>query len=125
VASTALVIWMITALIGFYMFGMSIGIGRPAGEAASTHWPSWLMFLHPTMAVTGIAVWIVYMSYGYRALAWVSFTDLILVAALGDVLLVVWLMDRRSEHHPKRGKVKWVKNYVPRPTAGTRPAPGT
>jgi manganese efflux pump family protein len=118
VASTALVIWLLTALIGLYMFGMSIGIGRPAGERASTHWPSWLMFLHPTMAVAGVVIWIIYMSYGYQALAWLAFADLILVAALGDVLLLVWLKDRRSEQHPQEGQVKRVKNYVPRPRQG-------
>ena len=48
----------------------------------------------------------------------VTFADLVLVAALGDVLLLVWLRDRRSAEHPDGGQVKRVKNYVPRPQQG-------
>ena len=118
-ASTTLVIWLFTAAGGLYMMGVSVGFGRPVGEPANTHWPSWLMFAHPSLAVGGIAVWIVYMVNGERALAWVAFADLVLVAALGDVLLVTWLKDRRAERRAVQGgAVKEVKNYVPRPEQG-------
>jgi hypothetical protein len=118
-----MVIWSITALIGFYMFGVSLGIGRAVGQPSSTHWPSWLVFLHPTLAVVGLAVWIVYMNYPEQALAWAALVDLLLVATLGDVLLVTWLKDRRAELRAGPDGVKQVKNYVPRPQQGRVQAP--
>lgn len=122
-ASVTLVIWSITALIGFYMFAVSIGIGRPVGEPANTHWPSWLVFLHPTLAVTGLGVWIVYLSYPERWLTWTAFVLLLLVAGLGDVLLMTWVKDRRAAARAGSDGVKQVKNYVPRPQQGRVQAP--
>jgi hypothetical protein len=96
VASAALVIWLVTGSTGLSMMGVAVGFSRPVGEPANTHWPSWLMFAHPTFAGAGVTAWMVYMAYDYRALARVSLADLVLVAALGDVLLVPWLV--RADH---------------------------
>jgi hypothetical protein len=122
VAATALALWALTASIGFYMFGTSIGIARPLGEQAKTHWPSWLVFLHPTFAVAGLGIYMVYLGYDIKPLAWVAFADLLLVAVLGDVLLVSWLKARRNElkavRDPEHQEVARVRNYAPRPQQG-------
>jgi hypothetical protein len=126
VASTALVIWLVTSLLGAYMMGVSAGLGRPVGDPANTHWPTWLMFAHPTAAAIGVSVWIVYMATGDRVFAWVALADLVLVLGLGDVLLITWLKDRRAEQRAEGGSlddVKRVKNYVPRPRQGRVQAP--
>jgi len=126
VASATFVIWLLTALIGAYMSGVAMGLGRPVGDPANTHWPTWLMFVHPTAAFVGLTVWIFFMADGDRLLAWIAFADLVLVAALGDVLLVTWLKDRRAEKRAEGAdvrEVKMVKNYVPRPQQGVVQAP--
>ena len=118
-ASTALVFWAITALFGFYMLGVSIGISRPIGQPAHTHWRSWQVFIHPSMAVTGLLIWIVYMCYGWRVLGWLAFADLLLVAVLGELLFVPWLKDRRArlraEAHPEVAVPK-IRDLTPRPS---------
>jgi hypothetical protein len=126
VASATFVIWLLTALVGAYMAGVAMGLGRPVGDPANTHWPSWLMFVHATAAVVGLTLWIFFMTEGYRLLAWLSFADLVLVAGLGDVLLVTWLRDRRAERRAEGAdpdRVKTVRNYVPRPQQGRVQAP--
>jgi hypothetical protein len=118
-AATALVIWIITAMGGLYMLILAMDMGRPKEQPANTHWPSFLMFIHPTLAVAGAVVWYLYLVYDEKALAWVAFADLILVAGLGDVLLVSWLKDRRGEKKAEGGgAVPMVKNHVPTPHQG-------
>jgi hypothetical protein len=120
--ATALVIWIITAMGGLYMLGITMDMGRPREEAANTHWPSFLMFLHPAFAFAGAAVYYMFLMYDERSLAWIAFADLVLVATLGDVLLVTWLKDRRGERRAEQAgatrAVPMVRNYVPRPQQG-------
>jgi len=42
-------------------------------------------------------MWLVYMSTDDDLLGWLSLATLLLVAALGDVVLVTWVQDRRKE----------------------------
>jgi hypothetical protein len=118
-AQTALVLWIITAMGGLYMLGIAMDMGRPKEEPANTHWPSFLMFIHPAFAFAGAVVFFMYLMYDERVLAWIAFADLLLVAGLGDVLLVSWLKARRGEKRADRGgPVPVVKNYVPTPRQG-------
>jgi hypothetical protein len=102
------------------MLGIAMDMGRPKEEPANTHWPSFLMFIHPAFAFAGAVVFFMYLMYDERALAWIAFADLLLVAALGDVLLVSWLKARRGERKAEHGDgpVPMVKNYVPTPRQG-------
>jgi hypothetical protein len=113
VASTALVFWFFTALIGLYMTGVAVDFGRPVGESANTHWPTWLMAWHPLTATVFVTMWLVYLNTFDPLLGWLSFGLLIVVAALGDVLLVTWIKDRRAERKATDTYVPEVRNYVP------------
>jgi hypothetical protein len=101
-ASAALVAWVLTALSGLCMLAVSLGVVRPAKQPPGGATPSFLMFIHPACAVTGAVVWAMFLAYGERPLAWIAFLDLVLVAGLGDVLLVGWLRGRRRRHEPER-----------------------
>jgi hypothetical protein len=114
VAGTALALWGATMLGGAYMFMVAAGISRPAGESAHSHWPSWLMFVHASLAVGGAAMWVGYMISHAHVLTWLSFVDLLVVAGLGDLLFVSWFKARRALAVAERGgPVERVKDYVP------------
>jgi hypothetical protein len=99
---------------GAYMFMMAMGFSRGPGEAAHSHWPTSLMFVHAGMAASGAALWAVYMGTDEKVLAWISFGVLLAVAGLGDVLFMTWFKDRRALQRAERGEpVTEVKDYVP------------
>jgi hypothetical protein len=115
VAGTALALWSFTILAGSYMFLLAMGLGRPRGTAAHSHWPTWLMVVHAGVAVGGAAVWIGYMVTREQWVAWASFVILLLVAGLGDVLFVTWFKDRRAVARAESGgEVERVPDRVPR-----------
>lgn len=114
-AGTALAFWGLTILGGSYMSMMALGLGRPRGTAAHSHWPTWLMFAHAGAAVAGAGVWVGYMVTREQWVAWASFVILLLVAGLGDVLFVTWFKDRRAVARAERGgEIKRVPDMVPR-----------
>jgi hypothetical protein len=122
VAGTALASWVLTMLVGGYMFAVSMGRGRPAGQPAHSHWPTWLMFVHASLAVGGAAVWVGYMATDDRVVAWVSFGDLVLVAALGDVLFATWFKDGWALRRARRkGRTATVKEHTPTNVLPERP----
>jgi manganese efflux pump family protein len=96
-ALAALVTWVITAAFGFFMLGTWISQGgvRPTAGTASNFRPP-VVFGHFLLAAGGLVLWIVYLFVDSRALAWVAFIDLIVVAGIGDVLVLRWFKDRRT-----------------------------
>lgn len=96
----ATVTWISTALIGTYMITRSVTASRDAAGATVTDLPVLTTFLHPSLAVTGLAVWGVYMVTHVELLAWIAFADLLLVAALGELLFSKWLHRRRHPVDP-------------------------
>jgi hypothetical protein len=96
-ALAALVTWVITAAFGFFMLGtwISRGGARTTEGSASNFRPP-VVFGHFVLAAGGLVLWIVYLFADTRALAWVAFIDLVLVAGIGDVLVLRWFKDRRS-----------------------------
>jgi ABC-type Na+ efflux pump permease subunit len=117
-ATTALVVWTLTALCGLYMLGVSLGLRRSAEGPAESAPPSFLTFIHPAFALTGAVVWAMFLAYGERPLAWMAFLDLLLVAALGDVLLVSWLKDRRRRRVPQGAGASTADTHGRQPQRG-------
>ncbi|HET7398940.1 MAG TPA: hypothetical protein VFJ94_10500 [Intrasporangium sp.] len=99
-ATAALITWIITAGFGFFMLStwLSHGgarAGSGAGNAgAATHFPPAAVFAHALLAAAGLVVWIIYLLGNSRTLAWVAFADLVVVAGIGDVLVLRWRKDR-------------------------------
>jgi hypothetical protein len=96
-ALAALITWVITAGLGFFMLGTWISNGgtRTDGSAAS-HFRPPVVFGHFLLAALGLLVWVVYVINDSQGLAWVAFVDLVVVAGLGDTLVYRWFKDRQT-----------------------------
>ena len=96
-ALAALVTWVITAAFGFFMLGTWISQGGArASEGGASNFRPPVVFGHFLLAAGGLVLWIVYLFTDAQALAWVAFIDLLVVAGIGDVLVLRWFKDRRS-----------------------------
>jgi len=67
--------------------GPHVRVATPPGEHPL------LEFSHPTLAVTGIACWMMYTFVHYRPLAWIAFVILVVTLALG----LGWFIRSRPE----------------------------
>jgi hypothetical protein len=97
----ALATWLLTAVFGFVMLAtwVSHGGARAAagpGGGRTSNFRSPVVFGHFLLAVAGLVVWLVYLVADSIALAWVAFADLVVVAVLGETLILRWTKDRRS-----------------------------
>jgi hypothetical protein len=105
----ALITWVITAGLGFFMLATWVRAGgtrarvASSGEAVTgtatahpsgTRFPPPLVFGHFLLAATGLVLWIIYLAADSDALAWVAFVVLVVVAAGGDVLFLRWYKER-------------------------------
>ena len=96
-ALAALVTWVITAAFGFFMLGTWISQGGArASEGSASNFRPPVVFGHFLLAAAGLLLWIVYLFTDSQALAWVAFIDLLVVAGIGDLLVLRWFKDRRS-----------------------------
>lgn len=95
----ALVTWVVTAGFGFYLLGVWLRNGGTSGSGQATHFKPPLVFGHFLLAAGGLVLWVVYLVVDSTALAWVAFVDLVVVAALGDLLVYRWAGDRRRAGH--------------------------
>jgi hypothetical protein len=86
--------------------GPHIRVETPAGEHPL------LEFSHPTLAVTGIACWMMYAFVHYRPLAWIAFAILAVTLVLG----LGWFIRNRQEASrqagPAAGGTAW--SFPPR-----------
>ncbi|MCE3277426.1 MAG: hypothetical protein K0R13_3281 [Propionibacteriaceae bacterium] len=86
-AIAALLTWLITAGVGFFMlirWATRGGLREVPG--AGTNFPRVRVFAHFGLAAAGLIVWIIYLVTGNTLWAWIAVADLILVALLGGSL---------------------------------------
>jgi hypothetical protein len=93
----ALIVWVITALGGFGLLAIWLQRGgiQQADQPGRRIRPA-LIFTHLTLAGSGLVVWIIYLASGTRALAWIAFALLLIVASLGFGMLALWLQRRQA-----------------------------
>jgi hypothetical protein len=93
----ALIVWVITALGGFGLLAIWLQRGgiQQADQPGRRIRPP-LIFTHLVLAAGGLVVWIIYLASHTRALAWVAFGMLLLVASLGFGMLALWLQRRQA-----------------------------
>jgi hypothetical protein len=93
----ALILWVITALGGFGLLAIWLQRGglQQAGQPGRRIRPP-LIFSHLGIAATGLVLWIVYVATGTRALAWIGFVLLLVVASLGFGMLALWIQRRQA-----------------------------
>src|SRR3954470_70396 len=106
----ALIVWVVTALGGFYLLGtwlaargrssVAVGAGSaPAsgtGVSAPSRLPTPLVFGHFLLAAAGLVLWIVYLATDSDSLAWVAFGLLVVVALGGFTMFARWIGGRRG-----------------------------
>jgi len=108
----ALVTWVVTAGLGFFMVvtwaragGVRVGAASatgdsataaPTGHPAGTQFQQPLVFGHFLLAATGLVIWIIYVAVDSDALAWVAFVLIVLAAAGGDLLFLRWYKGRNQ-----------------------------
>ena len=93
-AEAALGLWIVTAIGGVYLWSYATGVGRAEDGSPTSDLSPLVLFVHPLLELSGLAVWIAYVSADEPALAWVAFAILISVALLGDVLLAKTIRGR-------------------------------
>ena len=93
----ALVVWVITALGGFGLLAIWLQRGgMRQGDQPGRRIRPPLIFTHLLLAAGGLVIWIVYLAVNKRALAWISFGVLLVVASLGFGMLALWLQRRQA-----------------------------
>jgi hypothetical protein len=94
-AWAALILWIVTALGGFYLLVTWLRHGgmQQADRPGRRIRPP-LILGHFALAATGLVLWIIYVASDSDALAWISFVLLLVVALLGFTMLAAWLAQR-------------------------------
>ena len=89
----ALITWVATAGLGFFMLAMWLSRG---GMKQSTGIKPFLILSHFGLAATGLVIWIAYLASDNDTLAWIAFVILALVALLGWTMFAIWYQRRQS-----------------------------
>ena len=94
-AWAALILWVVTALGGFYLLVTWLRHGgmQQADRPGRRIRPP-LILGHFALAATGLVLWIIYVASDSDALAWIAFVLLLVVALLGFTMLTAWLAQR-------------------------------
>jgi manganese efflux pump family protein len=94
-AWAALILWVVTALGGFYLLVTWLQHGgMQQGDRPGRRIKPPLILGHFTLAAAGLVLWIVYVATDSDALAWIAFAILLVVALLGFTMLAAWLAQR-------------------------------
>lgn len=110
----ALTFWLLTAVGGFYMMGLTTRSGNTHSGATESHLPSVVVFTHMALALAGLAVWALYMGYNDDYLAWAALGTLLVVAALGTFMFLRWMKDRRgSEAEVAARRERLAEQQIP------------
>jgi hypothetical protein len=93
----ALITWVITAGGGFVLLSIWLARGgmRQQATSGSRIRPP-LILSHFLLAATGLVLWIVYLANDSKALAWIAFALLLVVALLGFTMFGIWLKQRQG-----------------------------
>ena len=94
-AWAALILWVLTALGGFYLLVTWLQHGgMQQGDRPGRRIKPPLILGHFALAATGLVLWIIYVASDSDALAWIAFVLLLIVALLGFTMLAAWLGQR-------------------------------
>jgi hypothetical protein len=110
----ALIAWLLTASIGGYMLRTWVARGGLRRQRATgVGVPPGVVFGHAGAALSGLAVWISYLSSGWHPLAWIGVTLVCAAICLGICTVTLWTpypvfrepdagredLERSDEHH--------------------------
>jgi manganese efflux pump family protein len=87
----ALIAWLLTAGIGGYMLRTWVARGGLRRQRATgVGVPPGVVFGHASAALTGLTVWVAYLSSGWRPLAWIGVVLACTAISLGIGMVTVW-----------------------------------
>lgn len=93
----ALIIWVVTAMVGLYLLAIWLIEYDPEYQsAAATRLPIPVVSTHVLLAVGGLAVWIGYLVTGRDMLAWTALGLLAAVVVFGLTMAIRWVGVYRS-----------------------------
>jgi small-conductance mechanosensitive channel len=88
--------WLVTALLGLYMFTIwLIEDDESEGEAGIRRLRAPVVFSHAGLAFAGLACWFVYLKIDVEQLAWAAAGIVVIVAVLGATMFTRWMGIRR------------------------------
>jgi hypothetical protein len=94
----ALIAWVLTATLGLYMFTTwLIEDDGSTGRQSYRRLRAPVVFSHAGLALTGLAVWLLYVYVDNRRLAWMALIILLAVAALGLIMFTRWIPVHRLD----------------------------
>jgi hypothetical protein len=93
----ALVTWFLTALGGS---GLGYLWARGGGAAQAAGIRPLRLLLHAGLAISGLAIWIVFLIGGSRVFAWIGVALLVAVALIGLSMAVIWLRGKTAPRAP-------------------------
>jgi hypothetical protein len=112
----ALLTYLVTATAGLYLLTIwLIEYDQEFQTAAATRLPVPVISAHALLAVTGLAVWGVYLLTDKSRLAWAAVLILLLVAVLGFTMAIRWIKVYRTHAAPAG------RRAPARPTVATVP----
>lgn len=92
----ALVLWIVTAGVGFYLLGTWITKGGTRRDAARSRFPRGVIFGHFLLAALGLVLWIVFVATASRATGWADLGVIVVVALLGFTMFARWIPTYRA-----------------------------
>jgi hypothetical protein len=93
----ALIAWVLTAIGGSglgYLWARGGGVAQAGGIRPSR------LLLHAGLAVSGLAIWILFVMEGSSVFAWIAVADLVAVALIGMTMAVTWLRGKAAPTAP-------------------------
>jgi hypothetical protein len=98
----ALIAWLLTASIGVYMLRTWIARGGLRRQRATgVGVPPAVVFGHASAALTGLTIWISFLSSGWDPLAWIGVVLIAAAITLGIGIVTLWTpYPVRSEPEP-------------------------
>lgn len=94
-----LVVWLLTAVGGFTLIGIWLRHGGMSATAAR-RFPRPLPFLHAIAAVVSLVLFLIYIFADLDSLKVVTLIGLLITAALGIAMFVLWLGGARTRIAP-------------------------
>jgi hypothetical protein len=101
-----LITWFVTILPGLYMLAVwLIENDVTDRNTPASRLPTPIIFTHLLLAVTGLGVWVTYLLFGHRILAWAAVSILGIIALLGAAMFLRWIPVYREPPVPAAAQV--------------------
>lgn len=97
----AFVTWCGTVLLGLYMLTVWLIENDATGRGANaSQLPSPVVFTHLVLALSGLAVWVLYLLADRQQLAWAAVGILSVIVLLGVLMFSRWIPVHRAPDEP-------------------------